>query len=99
MRRLARPDGSIETIPNGEMSILLALLNSPGRVLDRDTIIGRSRLHATEVSDRSVDLQIGRIRRRLEAATSSADLIVTERGLGYRFSADVEVVHFDQAQG
>jgi two-component system, OmpR family, response regulator len=51
-----------------------------------------SRLHNDEVYDRSVDVQVGRLRRKMQAAKASAELIRTERGAGYAFVAQVEVV-------
>jgi DNA-binding response OmpR family regulator len=49
-------------------------------------------LHEAEVYDRTVDVQIRRLRLRLEADPAQPTLIVTERGAGYRLAADVETL-------
>jgi DNA-binding response OmpR family regulator len=51
-----------------------------------------SRLHSTEVYDRSIDVQILRLRRKLEPDPSNPQFIRTERGAGYVFDAPVTVV-------
>jgi two-component system, OmpR family, response regulator len=61
-------------------------------VLSRDQLLGLSRLHNDEVYERSIDVQVGRLRRKLEQAEAQAPLIHTERGAGYVFLAAVEVV-------
>ncbi|TJW80397.1 MAG: hypothetical protein E5X43_25830, partial [Mesorhizobium sp.] len=53
---------------------------------------GGSRIHDEEVFDRSIDVQILRLRRKLEVSPSEPKLIVTERGAGYVFAAPVEVL-------
>jgi len=52
-----------------------------------------SRLRSTDVHDRSIDVQILRLRRKIEADSARPELIKTERGLGYRFCASVGTVH------
>ena len=54
-------------------------------------MLDASRLHGDEVYDRSIDVQILRLRRKLEQNPSEPKLIVTERGMGYRFAAAVTV--------
>ena len=77
-------------LTNGEFNLLAVFLASPQRVLSRDQLLGLSRLHDAEVYDRSIDVQVGRLRKKIEVA--SAELIRTERGAGYVFTAPVEVV-------
>jgi DNA-binding response OmpR family regulator len=67
--------------------MLAAFLASPQRVLSRDQLLGLSRLHNDEVYDRSVDVQVGRLRKKIQAK-----LITTERGAGYVFTATVDIV-------
>jgi two-component system OmpR family response regulator len=55
-------------------------------------LLAASRVHDEEVFDRSVDIQILRLRRKLEANPSEPRLIRTERGAGYRFAASVEIL-------
>ena len=75
----------------GEFALLTALLQSPQRVLSREHLLGASRVHDNEVFDRSIDIQILRLRRKIEVDAAAPELIKTERGVGYIFSAPVEV--------
>lgn len=92
LRRLRSPDG--ETIPttNSEFNLLVAFLAAPQRVLSREQLLELSRLHDDEVYDRSVDVQVGRLRRKIEPKGTETQLIRTERGAGYVFTASVETV-------
>jgi len=92
LRRLRSPEG--ETIPttNSEFNLLVAFLAAPQRVLSREQLLELSRLHDDEVYDCSIDVQVGRLRRKIELKGSSTPLIRTERGAGYVFTAAVETV-------
>ena len=79
-------------LTNGEFSLLAAFLCSPQRTLTRDQLLDLSRLHNAEVYDRSIDVQILRLRRKVEPDPSRPTFIVTQRGAGYVFSVPVEVV-------
>jgi len=92
LRRLSAPGGANIPLTNSEFNLLAAFLAAPQRVLSRDQILGLSRLHNDEVYDRSVDVQVGRLRRKMERGKDSPELIRTERGAGYVFSAPVEIV-------
>ncbi len=92
-RRLLAPDGSSVELSNGEFSLLSALCRAPQRVLTRDQLLSMSRLHEAEVYDRTVDVQIRRLRLKLEADTGKPALIVTERGAGYRLACEVETLY------
>ena len=92
LRRLAAPGGSNVPLTNSEFNLLAAFLASPQRVLSRDQLLGLSRLHNDEVYDRSVDVQIGRLRKKIQPGKESAELIRTERGVGYVFTAPVDIV-------
>ena len=92
LRRLKAADGSWVELTNGEFSLLTALLSAPQRVLTRDQLLELSRLHNAEVYDRSIDVQILRLRRKIEADPSHPRFIRTERGAGYVFLAAVETV-------
>jgi DNA-binding response OmpR family regulator len=93
LRRLKNPAGEVQVLPNGEFSLLAALLASPQRVLSRGQLIEQSHLYDDEIYDRSIDVQILRLRRKIEANPSQPRFIVTERGVGYVFAASVEAVH------
>jgi DNA-binding response OmpR family regulator len=91
-RRLLSPQGTAVDLSNGEFSLLNALCRAPQRVLTRDQLLSMSRLHEAEVYDRSIDVQVRRLRLKLEADAAHPGLIVTERGAGYRLACDVETL-------
>jgi Response regulators consisting of a CheY-like receiver domain and a winged-helix DNA-binding domain len=64
-------------------------LRSPQQLLTREQLLAASRVHREEVFGRSIDVQILRLRRKLESNPSEPRLIVTERGAGYVFAAPV----------
>src|ERR1700736_5844428 len=92
-RRLARHPGQRLELTNGEFNLLAALLAAPQRVLTRDQLLESSRVYDNEVYDRSIDVQILRLRRKIEVDPSQPQYIVTERGVGYSFSAPVEILY------
>ena len=92
LRRLTAPAGKSVALTNNEFNLLAAFLAAPQRVLSRDQLLGLSRLHNDEVYDRSIDVQVGRLRKKIQPDQSSAELIKTERGAGYVFTASVEIV-------
>jgi DNA-binding response OmpR family regulator len=92
LRRLRSPQGQIVATTNSEFNLLVAFLAAPQRVLSREQLLELSRLHNDEVYDRSVDVQVGRLRKKIEPKGTRAQLIRTERGAGYVFTAAVETV-------
>lgn len=92
-RRLKRGNGSQIVLTNGEFNLLAALLSAPERVLTRDQLLEASRVYDNEVYDRAIDIQVLRLRRKIERDPSQPEFIVTERGAGYLFSAPVEVLY------
>lgn len=91
-RRLTDPQGRRVVLSNGEFNLLLAFCEAPQRVLSRDQLIDLSRLHGDEIYDRSIDVQIFRLRRKIGGDDESQKLIRTERGAGYIFATAVEVL-------
>ena len=91
-RALTSPTGDIAQLTAGEFNLLAAFLRSPQQVLSREQLLVASRVHDEEVFDRSVDIQILRLRRKLETNPSEPQFITTERGAGYIFAAAVEVL-------
>jgi DNA-binding response OmpR family regulator len=91
-RSLTSPTASSATLTAGEFNLLTAFLRSPQQILSREQLLAATRVHDEEVFDRSVDIQILRLRRKLEANPSDPQLIRTERGAGYMFAADVEIL-------
>jgi len=92
LRKLKSPKGETVELTNGEFSLLTAFLSAPQRVLSRDQLLELSRLHNAEVYDRSIDVQILRLRRKVEVDPANPRFIVTERGAGYVFAAAVDIV-------
>src|SRR5262245_37477713 len=92
LRRLASPEGKNVPLTRREFNLLAAFLAGPQRVLSRDQLLALSRLHNDEVYDRSVDVQVGRLRRKIQPSDRSLELIRTERGVGYVFTAPVDIV-------
>ena len=92
-RRLTAPDGGAVVLSRGEFSLLVVLLGAPHRILSRDQLLDLSRLHNDEVYNRSVDVQIMRLRRKIERDPAVPRYIRTERGVGYVFSVPVETVY------
>jgi DNA-binding response OmpR family regulator len=92
-RRLKRRDGRPIELTNGEFNLLAALLAAPQRILTRDQILEASRVYDNEVYDRSIDVQVLRLRRKIESDPSQPQFIVTERGVGYTFNSSVEVLY------
>jgi two-component system OmpR family response regulator len=92
LRRLTSPGGQVVPLTNTEFNLLAAFLAAPQRILSRDQLLGLSRLHNDEVYDRSIDTQVGRLRRKLESPPKNREVIRTERGAGYIFTADIEIV-------
>jgi DNA-binding response OmpR family regulator len=92
-RRLVAQGGELVELSNGEFSLLAALCRAPQRVLSREQLLSLSRLHEAEVYDRSIDVQIRRLRVKLETDPAHPQLIVTERGAGYRLACEVQTLY------
>ena len=89
-RRLAAPNDVVSRLSKREFRLLCVLLARPKQVLSRDTLLDATCGAETEAFDRTIDVQIGRLRRRLQAGTDR-QLILTHRGLGYLLDAVVTV--------
>jgi len=72
-------------LSNGEFSLLVVLLGAPSRILSRDQLLDLSRLHNDEVYNRSVDVQIMRLRRKIEKDPAEPRYIRHRKGAGYLF--------------
>jgi DNA-binding response OmpR family regulator len=92
-RRLADREGRAVPLSNGEFSLLVVLLGAPNRILSRDQLLDLSRLHSDDVYNRSVDVQILRLRRKIEEDPAAPRYIRTERGAGYLFGVPVDTVY------
>lgn len=83
-RELSSPDGVAVDLSGGEYDLLLAFCEHPQRVLSRDQLLDLARnRHAFNGTDRSVDVMVSRLRRKLEPTDESPAIIKTIRGAGY----------------
>jgi two-component system OmpR family response regulator len=89
-RQLFSPEDVLVPLRAGEYELLLAFLDHPQRVLSRDQLLDLARGRSASAFDRSVDVQVSRLRRKIEPNPAEPRLIQTVRGGGYIFSAVVE---------
>ncbi len=85
-RELFDPRGVVVDLSTGEYDLLLAFLEAPQRVLSRDYLLDAARNRVSDSFDRAIDVQISRLRRKLENA---GEVIKTVRGAGYMFLPEV----------
>ena len=90
-RELRDPAGALVSLTAGEFDLLVSLAERPQRVLSRDALLDLTRGREAGAFDRSVDVQLSRLRRKIEADPKEPTLIKTVRGGGYMFTATVEV--------
>jgi two-component system, OmpR family, response regulator len=88
-RRLTNRQGLQVPLTKGEYALLVAFLEAPRRPLSREHLLQATRMHE-DIFDRSIDVQVLRLRRKLESVPSEPRHIHTERGVGYVFSTPVE---------
>ncbi|MGX1022750.1 two-component system OmpR family response regulator [Pseudomonas sp. Y3 TE3536] len=88
-RELRSPEGVMIPLSNGEFELLLVFAEHPRRVLSRQQLLDLARGEAHEAYDRSIDVQVSRLRRKLESDGDSEPLIRTLRNVGYLFTACV----------
>jgi len=88
-RRLLNPDGRDIDLSAGEFDLLAALAQRPRRVLSRDQLLDLCKGRAAQPFDRSVDVQVGRLRKKIEIDPTEPRFITTVRGGGYMFAPEV----------
>ena len=88
-RRLLSPTGDEIELSTGEYELLHAFITHPRRVLSRDQLLDLARGRSAVPFDRSIDIQVMRLRRKIEADPKEPRLIKTVRGGGYIFAAEV----------
>ena len=89
-RRLFTADGTEMTITSGEFELLALFTENPNKVLSRDQLLQATRHREAAPFDRAIDMQIARLRRKIEADPENPLLIKSVRGAGYIFTAAVE---------
>src|SRR3569832_2486468 len=96
-QKLFSPAGALVPLRAAEFDLLLALAERPQRVLTRDQLLDLARGRAAGSFDRSGDVQISRLRRKLGIEPDAPEFIKTVRGGGYVFAASVNVVGAEAA--
>ena len=89
-RELYSPSGKEVELTTGEFDLLAAFVNNPNQVLTRDQLLDLGRNREAGPEDRTIDVQVGRLRRKLEDDPQNPALIKTVRGSGYIFTPEVE---------
>ena len=90
LRRVLRnPENALVDLTSGEFDLLVVFVERPQYVLSRDQLLDLARGRATSAFDRSIDVQISRLRRKIEADPQQPAFIKTVRSGGYIFSAKV----------
>jgi len=89
-RRLTGPDGAEIPLGPSEFALLRAFAERPGRVLTREVLLDLAHPRGDEHFDRSIDVRIARIRRKVEAVPERPAVIKTIRGAGYVFDPAAE---------
>ncbi len=89
LRRLESPEGLIVDLSAGEFDLLVAFVEHPRKVLNRDQLLDLTHGRAEAPFDRSVDMQVSRLRHKIEEDPKEPELIKTVRGGGYVFTAVV----------
>ncbi|QNE04325.1 response regulator [Croceicoccus marinus] len=87
-RELRSPTRALVELTTAEFDLLSAFVQSPQRVISRERLIELSRTRVGDSSDRSVDVLVSRLRRKLTTSDKEAP-IATVRGVGYMFTAEV----------
>src|SRR5579872_4792778 len=89
-RELLSPTGEDVRLTTGEFELLAAFVDHPNQVLSRDRLLDLSRHREAGPFDRTIDVQVGRLRRKLEDDPKNPTMIKTVRGGGYIFTPPVE---------
>ncbi len=89
-RQLTAPEGIVVALSDGEYRLLRVFLEHPNRILSRDQLLDLTRGRESIPFDRSIDVQVGRVRKRLNDTGQEPSIIKTVRGEGYVLAAKVE---------
>jgi two-component system, OmpR family, response regulator len=90
-RELFSPAGQEVRLTTGEFDLLAAFVSNPNQVLTRDRLLDLARNREAGPFDRTIDVQVGRLRRKLEDDPQRPTMIKTVRGTGYIFTPAVDM--------
>ena len=88
-RSLSRPDGEPVVLTTGEFELLSIFARNPNRALSRDQLMDFIHRREAGPFDRSIDVQVGRLRRKIERDPARPEMIKSVRGVGYQFTPRV----------
>jgi two-component system OmpR family response regulator len=88
-RRVTNPRGDTVPLTSGEFDLLWSFIRQPNRVLSRDELMNALHHRDAGPFDRAIDVQVGRLRRKIESNPSKPEIIKSVRGAGYLFAAKV----------
>lgn len=91
-KEICHQNGSMTQLSTGEYTLLKALIDHAGITLNRDQLLDLTKGREAQLFERSIDNQISRLRRKLEADSKNPQIILTMWGGGYVFAAEVEAV-------
>jgi two-component system OmpR family response regulator len=89
-RTLRTPDGVLVTLTTAEFDLLGVFVSHPQRTLSRDRLLDLTQGQSAQPFDRSIDILVSRLRKKLGDSSNASSMIVTVRGGGYMFSPDVQ---------
>ena len=90
-RRLIAPDEITVPLSAAEYDLLIAFLEHPNRVLTRDQLLDLTKGQEAQPFDRTIDVQVARLRKKIEQDPKSPQILQTVRGGGYQFNADIKM--------
>jgi two-component system OmpR family response regulator len=90
-RELTSPQGAMVRLTSGEFELLAVFVSNANQVLSRDRLLDLARNREAGPFDRTIDVQVGRLRRKLDDDPQQPALIKTVRGSGYIFTAQIEI--------
>ena len=88
-RSLTRSDGAAVPLTTGEFDLLATFVRNPNQALSRDRLMELMHHREAGPFDRAIDVQVGRLRRKIERDPAEPELIKSVRGVGYLFAARV----------
>ena len=89
-RELTSPNGEVVVLSGGEFELLQVFVSHPNRVLNRDQLLDMARGRDAQPYDRAIDVQVSRLRRKIESDPQTPTLIKTVRGGGYMFTPKIK---------